>query len=79
LRSRNIPPDLVTLAHSLELDVVAEGVEMSVQHNLLSAMGCDHLQGYLFSKPVPPDDLVRLVRANRSQRAPRKSLIIAPA
>jgi hypothetical protein len=44
-----------------------------------SAMGCDHLQGYLFSKPVSADDLVRLVRANHPQRAPRKSLVIAPA
>ncbi len=49
----------IQLAHSLRLRVVAEGVETDEQAGLLRDMGCDYLQGYLFSQPVPPDDLAR--------------------
>ncbi len=44
---------IINLAHSLKLDVVAEGVETDEQSKLLSALGCDHAQGYLYSRPVP--------------------------
>jgi EAL domain-containing protein (putative c-di-GMP-specific phosphodiesterase class I) len=37
--------------------VVAEGVETSYQHEFLSAHGCDQLQGYRFSRPVPADEI----------------------
>jgi EAL domain-containing protein (putative c-di-GMP-specific phosphodiesterase class I) len=42
---------VIEIAHSLELDVVAEGVEREDQLRQLQAMGCDLAQGYLFSKP----------------------------
>jgi EAL domain-containing protein (putative c-di-GMP-specific phosphodiesterase class I) len=44
---------IITLAHSLKLNVVAEGVETEEQSRLLLLLNCDELQGYLFSKPVP--------------------------
>ena len=44
---------IVTLAHSLKLKVVAEGVETEEQLRLLKSLHCDEMQGYLFSKPVP--------------------------
>ena len=44
---------IINLAHSLKLKVVAEGVETEEQSRLLRLMGCDEMQGYLFSKPVP--------------------------
>jgi diguanylate cyclase (GGDEF)-like protein len=44
---------IITLAHSLKLKVVAEGVETEEQRRLLRLLGCDEMQGYLFSKPVP--------------------------
>jgi len=44
---------IISLAHSLKLKVVAEGVETEEQSGLLRLMGCDEMQGYLFSKPVP--------------------------
>lgn len=53
---------VVSLAHALELDVVAEGVETIVQRNLLAGMHCDQLQGYLFSKPIDADALAGMVR-----------------
>jgi EAL domain-containing protein (putative c-di-GMP-specific phosphodiesterase class I) len=44
---------IITLAHSLRLKVVAEGVETEEQSRLLRLLNCDEFQGYLFSKPVP--------------------------
>ena len=44
---------IITLAHSLELEVVAEGVETRGQLDVLTRLGCNHFQGYLFSRPVP--------------------------
>jgi diguanylate cyclase (GGDEF)-like protein/PAS domain S-box-containing protein len=46
---------IVSLAHSLMLNVVAEGVETDEQSRLLRLLGCDEMQGYVFSKPVPAD------------------------
>jgi diguanylate cyclase (GGDEF)-like protein/PAS domain S-box-containing protein len=44
---------IINLAHSLNLKVVAEGVETAKQSELLRTLGCDEMQGYVFSKPVP--------------------------
>jgi diguanylate cyclase (GGDEF)-like protein/PAS domain S-box-containing protein len=46
---------IINLAHSLKLNVVAEGVETEEQLRLLRLLGCDEMQGYLFSKAVPSD------------------------
>ncbi len=48
-----IVKSLVELAHQLGMQVVAEGVENTVQKETLSNWGCDFLQGYLFAKPLP--------------------------
>jgi EAL domain-containing protein (putative c-di-GMP-specific phosphodiesterase class I) len=44
---------IINLAHSLKLKVVAEGVETEEQCRQLRLLGCDEMQGYLLSKPVP--------------------------
>ena len=44
---------IISLAHSLKLNVVAEGVETEEQSRLLRLLNCDEMQGFLFSKPVP--------------------------
>ena len=43
---------LIKLAHTLELDVIAEGVEMQDQLELLKTLNCDKIQGYFISKPI---------------------------
>ncbi len=48
---------LITLAHNLGMDVVAEGVETEEQFSILEAWGCDIIQGYLFSRPLPVEDV----------------------
>ena len=50
------------MAKALNLRVVAEGVETAGQCELLVSMGCNELQGYLFSKPVPGDEIERLAK-----------------
>jgi len=53
---------IVSLAHSLRLKVVAEGVETEEQAKILRLLRCDEMQGYLFSKPLPMAGLVELLR-----------------
>ena len=48
---------VVALAHALDLDVVAEGVETTQQLDELARLGCKHAQGFLFSLPLPGDEL----------------------
>ena len=52
---------IISLAHSLELTVVAEGVETEEQRRMLAAQGCDAAQGYLFSRPVEAVDIGALL------------------
>jgi EAL domain-containing protein (putative c-di-GMP-specific phosphodiesterase class I) len=53
---------IISLAHSLRLVVVAEGVETEQQAALLLELGCDQMQGYLFSRAVPPQQVPELLR-----------------
>jgi EAL domain-containing protein (putative c-di-GMP-specific phosphodiesterase class I) len=50
--SRKIALSIISLAHNLGMDVVAEGVETSEQANELRSLGCKYAQGYFFSKPI---------------------------
>lgn len=58
----NIVKTIIDLAHHLNLQVVAEGVETRNQAHTLASMGCDIMQGYLFSKPVTEKDMGKLLR-----------------
>lgn len=54
---------IVSLAHSLKLQVVAEGIETQEQYWHLQAMGCDAIQGYLFGHPMAADDVLRHIQS----------------
>ncbi len=57
LDDRKIVETIVNIAHGFNCKVVAEGVETIEQFKVLRGFGCDIIQGYLFSKPVQPDEL----------------------
>lgn len=52
---------IIAIAHSLQLGVLAEGVEEEEQRSILVAEGCDFAQGYLFGKPMPAEDFAKLL------------------
>lgn len=56
---------IIALAHSLNLTVIAEGVETEDELRFLSKQGCDGIQGYLVSPPVPPEIITKILRENK--------------
>ncbi len=66
-RSIAIVETILSLARSLDMHTVAEGIETEQQRALLSSMGCDELQGYLLSHPLCAADCCALMRAHRSR------------
>ncbi len=51
---------IINMAHNLGIKVIAEGVETRQQRDILARFDCDYAQGYLFSKPVPPEEFEKL-------------------
>jgi len=69
---RDIPEDnddatitrtIISMAHNLRLKVIAEGVETEAQYNFLREHGCDEIQGYIFSRPLPAAEFHSLIQA----------------
>ena len=74
---RDIPTDsndsaitraIIALAHTLQLNVIAEGVETAEQLQFLLAENCDEMQGFYFSRPLSPDKFVEMIRTNSRLR-----------
>jgi EAL domain-containing protein (putative c-di-GMP-specific phosphodiesterase class I) len=51
---------ITSLAHILNMDVTAEGVETKEQHEIIQKLDCEYVQGYLFYKPLPKEEVERL-------------------
>ena len=60
---------VIAMAHSLHMKVIAEGVETQGQFEYLRSHGCDEMQGFYFSKPVPVPEFERLLREQRQLTA----------
>ncbi len=74
---------IISMAHSLHMHVIAEGVESPAQQNYLRRNGCDEMQGFHFSRPLPAAQMGALMLANRAlpdgryaEQATRESLLI---
>lgn len=63
--SQAIVKAIVTIAQSLNMNVIAEGIELNDQAAALQKNGCDHGQGYLFSRPLATDDFERYLRKDQ--------------
>jgi diguanylate cyclase (GGDEF)-like protein len=61
---------IISMAHTLKLEVIAEGVETAAQLAYLRRHGCDQMQGYYFSRPLPLLDLEQLLQEGRCLPAP---------
>ncbi|MBI6765099.1 bifunctional diguanylate cyclase/phosphodiesterase [Pseudomonas syringae] len=61
--NRKLVNAMINLAHNLNLEVVAEGVETAGQLELLRSFGCNQVQGYLISRPLPVEELVTYLRS----------------
>jgi diguanylate cyclase (GGDEF)-like protein/PAS domain S-box-containing protein len=52
---------IISMAHNMNVKVIAEGIEMCMQNEFLKHKGCDMAQGYLFSRPLPSDEMEKLM------------------
>ena len=66
--NRKLVHAMINLAHNLNLQVVAEGVETPEQMALLRAYGCDQVQGFLISRALPVEELLAFLQADAQQR-----------
>ena len=66
---------LITMAHTLGLQVVAEGVESREQLNVLKELGCRYVQGYFFSKPMTSDEAYHYIQRYQKPRLAQENLI----
>ncbi|MCW4643352.1 EAL domain-containing protein [Bacillus safensis] len=60
-KSEQITGAIIAMGHQLSLEVIAEGVETFAQAQLLSAQGCDDLQGFYYAKPLPASDIEKFI------------------
>jgi diguanylate cyclase (GGDEF)-like protein len=66
--NRTIINAIIAIAKELSLRVTAEGVETESQLAILRSLGCDEIQGYLLSRPLPPTALIKLLQAEADKR-----------
>jgi CheY-like chemotaxis protein len=70
--SAAIVKTIIAMAHNLNLRVIAEGVETEGQLSNLRAHGCDEMQGFYFSRPLPSDEIEQMLREERRLTFPRE-------
>jgi len=73
VKDQLIVESTIKLAHGLDLEVIAEGIETESQYQLLRQFGCELGQGYWIARPMPVDALVTWYQARISESAPSVS------
>lgn len=63
-RGRKIIKNIVLMAKELNIEIIAEGVELKEQADFLKSIGCNKAQGYYYSKPIPVEDFEKLLEKN---------------
>jgi EAL domain-containing protein (putative c-di-GMP-specific phosphodiesterase class I)/GGDEF domain-containing protein len=66
-KSKGIVSTIISMGKSLGLKVIAEGVETEEQYEFLKFLGCDQIQGYYFSKPLPPEEFSNLLLKEKEE------------
>jgi EAL domain-containing protein (putative c-di-GMP-specific phosphodiesterase class I) len=67
-KSKKIVETIIHVARTMDMVVVAEGIETQQQQQMLVNLGCDYLQGYYFSRPLPAEQVPWLVLQNKSDK-----------
>jgi diguanylate cyclase (GGDEF)-like protein/PAS domain S-box-containing protein len=65
---------IIAVGHSMKMEVIAEGVEHEEQRLILERLGCDGMQGYLFSKPVCPEEITKIIGAVHKDEQPARRI-----
>jgi len=69
---------MLAIARSLDLHTIAEGIETEPQHDFLLHAGCEEGQGFLYSRPLPPDEIARLLAPKASTAASKRLSLVPP-
>jgi len=67
-KSRKLVETIINIARTMEMNVVAEGIETEEQQAILTELGCDYLQGFLFSRPLPAEQVPWLLLQKNSDK-----------
>ncbi|QBF84098.1 EAL domain-containing protein [Shewanella maritima] len=67
-RDLKMVDSIITIAHNMGLSVVGEGVEQTAQLNILKALNCEEIQGYIYSKPIPEADFTLLLESDTQRK-----------
>ena len=67
-KSRKLVETIINIARTMEMNVVAEGIETEQQQAVLTDLGCDFLQGFLFSRPLPAEQVPWLLLQKKSDK-----------
>lgn len=74
-RDLKMVDSIITIAHNMGLSVVGEGVEQAAQLNILRALNCEEIQGYIFSKAINETEFTQLLQDDRSKFMPHHNII----
>ena len=72
-RSRAVVESVINMSHALSLRVVGEGVETNEQLSILASLGCNEIQGYLISRPLPAAEITEFLRQQNTERIKRRA------